>query len=77
MFGIYKVSLPTFVKLAHFCVGLGASCFLVLWVGGLCGFIGKEILCKLLWMMFSSCRCNEDCGVSTSGLLALCFYGSA
>ena len=63
MFVIYEVYLPTYVKLAHFCVGLGASCFLVLWVGGLCGFIGKELLCKLLWMMFSSCRYSLCCGL--------------
>ena len=30
MFVIYEVSLPVYVKLAHFCVGRGVTCFLVL-----------------------------------------------
>ena len=61
MFVIYEVSLPMYVKLAHFCVGRGVTCFLVLRVGGLCGCIGKELLCNMLWMMFSSCRYSLCC----------------
>jgi len=61
MFVIYEVSLPVCVKLAHFYVGWGVTCFLMLRVGGFCGRIGKELLCKMLWMMFSSCRYSLCC----------------
>ena len=44
MFVMYVVSLPLCVKLAHFCVVWVVVGFSGLVVGGLCGFIGKELL---------------------------------
>jgi hypothetical protein len=41
MFVMFVVSLPMYVKLANFC-GVGSYKFT--WFGGLCGFIGKELL---------------------------------
>ena len=43
MFVLYEVPLPTYVKLTHFCVVRVLICFSGLGVGGLCGFIGKEM----------------------------------
>jgi hypothetical protein len=56
MFVMYDVSLPTYVKLAHFLgvfgsissAGLGV--FLGLW-----GLMGRELFCTMLCMMISSC----------------------
>ena len=42
MFVMYVVSLPMYVKLAHFWVVWVVVGLLGLGVGGLCGFIGKE-----------------------------------
>jgi hypothetical protein len=42
MLVIWEVSLPTYVKHAHFCVGQGTTCFTGLWVGVLYGFIRKN-----------------------------------
>jgi hypothetical protein len=61
MLVIYEVSLPRYVKVAHFCFERGSTCFLGLWVGVLCVFIGKEVLCRMLWMMYSSCRYSSCC----------------
>jgi len=44
MFVMYVVSLPMYVKLAHFCVVWVVMSLSGLGVGGLCGFIGKELL---------------------------------
>jgi len=55
MFVIYKVSLPIYVKLAHFFAVWVVICLSGLGVGGLCSFIGKELLCRMLCIMFSSC----------------------
>jgi len=44
MFMMYVVSLPMYVKLAHFCVVWVVMSLSGLRVGGLCGFIGKELL---------------------------------
>ena len=62
MFVMYVFSLPMYVKLAHFWVvwvvvglsGLGVG-------GGLCGFIGKELLWRMLCIMFSSCWYSICC----------------
>ena len=47
-----------FVKLAHFVGVLGSfGCAgLMIW-----GLMGKELLCKMLWMMFSSCWYSSCC----------------
>ena len=54
---IYEVSLPVYVKLAHFVGVLGSfGCTgLMMW-----GVMGKE-LCKMLWMMLSSCWYSSCC----------------
>ena len=44
MFVMYVVSLPMYVKLAHFCVVWVFVGLSGLGVWGLCGFIGKELL---------------------------------
>ena len=54
-FVMYEVSLPIYVKLAHFCVVWVVICLPGLGVGSLCGFIGEELLCRMLCIMFSSC----------------------
>ena len=58
MFEMYVVSLPMYVKLTHFWVVVG---LLGLGVGGLCGFIGKELLWRKLCIMFSSCWYSLCC----------------
>jgi len=55
MFVMYEVSLLIYVKHAHFCVVWVVICLSGLGVGGLCGFIGKDLLCRMLCIMFSSC----------------------
>ena len=49
------VSFPTYVNDVHFLlVWLGGGSFrLGVWV--LCGTIGKELLCRMLCIVFSSC----------------------
>ena len=42
------------MKLANFCVLWVDFCLSQLGVGGLCGFIGKELLCRVLCIMLSS-----------------------
>ena len=61
MFVTYEVSLLVYENLAHFCVVCGVSCLLGLGVVGLCGFIGKELLCRMLCIMFSSCWYSLCC----------------
>ena len=39
------------MKLAHFCVVCGGACLFGLGVLGLCGFIGKILLCRMLCIM--------------------------
>jgi hypothetical protein len=47
--------------------GPGLFCGYVLWVWGVLpvgffgGRIGKELLCRMLWVVFSSCRYSADC----------------
>ena len=55
MFVMYEVSFPIYVKLAHFCVVWVVMCLSGLGVGGLFSFGGKELLCRMLCIMFSSC----------------------
>ena len=44
-----------YVKLAHFCFVVSFFVSLIgLWVGCLWGLIGKALLCRMLWMVFSS-----------------------
>ena len=52
MFVMYVVSLPMYVKLAHFWVVWVVVGLSGLWVGGLCGFTGKELLWRMLCIMF-------------------------
>ena len=54
MFVMYEVSFPIYVKQAHFCVECVITCLSGLEVGGLCGFIGTELLCGMLCIVFSS-----------------------
>jgi len=54
MFVMYGVSLPVYVKLARFCVVCVVTCLFGLGVVGLCGFIGKVLLCGMLCITFSS-----------------------
>ena len=39
----------------------GVGSYMFVWVGGLCGFIGKELLCRILCIVFSSCRYSLCC----------------
>ena len=58
MFVMYEVSLPTYVKLAHF-LGVFGS---ISWGGlGVWGLMGKELFCTMLCMMFSSCWYSSCC----------------
>ena len=52
---MYEVSLPIYVKLAHFLGVFGPFSFAGLRMWGLCGLMVKELFCKNLWMTFSSC----------------------
>jgi len=52
---MYEVSLPVYVKVAHFVGVLGSFDCAGLMIWGLWGLMGKELLCKMLRMMFSSC----------------------
>jgi len=54
MFVMYVVSVPMYVKLAHFWLVWVVVGLSVLRVGSLCGFIGKELLWRMLCVMFSS-----------------------
>jgi hypothetical protein len=51
------VSFPMYVNVAHLCVGVHVDCFCSPRFGwhGFCGCIRKELLCKILWMVSSSC----------------------
>jgi hypothetical protein len=72
-FVIYLVSLPTYVKVAHvlFVEGFrGLGCGRVEWgpCVGVCGKgwdlhgrSGKELLCKMLWMISFSLWCSVSC----------------
>ena len=58
-FVMYVVSLPEYVNVARVCFVRGFVGLLGSWVGkGGCiwwgGGIGKELLCRMLWIMFSS-----------------------
>ena len=61
MFVMYEVSLLIYVKLANFCVVWVVMCLSGLGVGCLCGFIGKELLCGMLCIVFSSCWYSLCC----------------
>jgi hypothetical protein len=66
MFVMYEVSFPTYVQLAHFWGVLGS----IGWVGlGVWGFMGKELLCRMLCMMFSLCWYSSCCRLYESSLL--------
>ena len=54
MFVMYVVSLPMYVKLAHFWVVWVVVGLSGLGVRGLCGFNGKELLWRMLCIMFNS-----------------------
>ena len=55
MLVIYVVSLPIYVNVAHLCLSVGEFCFrFCLGLEGFCGWIGKELLYRILWIMFSS-----------------------
>jgi len=54
MFVIYEVSLPTYVKLAHFGGIFGSISWAGLGVWGVWGLMTKELFCRMLCMMFSS-----------------------
>ena len=61
-FVMYVVSLPVYVNMAQDCVvgflcGCGGICGVVFW-----GRIGK-VLCRMLWMMFSSCWYSAGCSL--------------
>ena len=69
-FVMYEVSLPTYVKLAHFW-GFFRS---ISWAGlgvllGLWGLMGREFFCTMLCMMFSSCWYSSYCRLEESSLL--------
>ena len=56
------VSLPVYVNTAQDCVagflcGCGGVCELVFFGGR----IRKELLCRMLWMVFSSCQYSAGC----------------
>ena len=55
MLVMYEVSLPVYLKLAHFLGILGSFGCAGLRMWGLWGLMGKKLFCKMLWMMFSSC----------------------
>ena len=55
MFVMYEVSLPIYMKQAHCCQVWVVICLSGLGFGGLYGFIGKELLCRMLCIMFNSC----------------------
>jgi len=61
MFVMYEVSLPVFVKLAHLCVVCVVARLFGLGVVGLCGLIGKVLLCRMLCITFSSCWYSLCC----------------
>jgi len=54
------VSFPMYVKVAHFvsgvCVCVFVNCFLLVLGGGCggCGWIGKALLFRMLWMVVTS-----------------------
>jgi len=51
------VSFPIYFNVVHFCVCVCVNCFCSFSFGwrGFCGLNGKELLYKMLWMVFSSC----------------------
>ena len=57
------------MKLAHFCVLCGGACLLGLGVSGLCGFIGKVLLCRMLYIRLSSSWCSLCCKLYEFSLL--------
>ena len=61
MLVMYEVSLPIYVKLAHFLEVLGSFGFAGLRMWGLWSLMGKELFCKMLWMVFSSCWYSSCC----------------
>ena len=61
MFVMYEVSLPIYMKRAHFCQVWVFICLSGLGVWGLYGFIGKELLCRMLCIMFCSCWYSFCC----------------
>ena len=54
------VSFPMHVKVTHFAAGifvrLFVNCFLLVLGGGcgVCGWIGKALLCRMFWMVVTS-----------------------
>jgi len=63
MFVMYVVSLPMYVKLAHFWVVWVVKGLSGLEIGVLCGFIGKEFLWRMLCITFSSCWYSFCCSL--------------
>ena len=65
MFVMYVVSLPMYVKLAHIWMVWLVVGLSVLGVGGrgLCGFIGKELLWRMLYIMFNPCWYSLCCNL--------------
>ena len=47
----------------------GAVDLVGFWVGGLWGLIGKALLCRMLWIMFSSCWYSSCFRLYESSLL--------
>jgi hypothetical protein len=68
---MYVVSLPVYVKVVHFCVCVCVFCCCFLGLGwrGLCGVTGKPLLCRMFWIVFSSCRCSVGCRLYVCSLL--------
>jgi hypothetical protein len=69
-FVIYVVSFPIYVNVTHFCFCVWVVCFCCdLGWCGLCSCTAKELLCKMLWMVFSSCRYSSGCRLCVCSLL--------
>ena len=51
------VSLPVYVNVVHFCFSVNAVflCISGLCLVGFCGWIGKELFVRILWIVCSSC----------------------